>query len=217
MRLRASGDRHEIRQQYLPVVWQKTVAALVDGGKDVVPEVIDFMDSYYLTRDDFDAIKELGVGPMMESDKTKIDTATKAAFTRLYNSQNHPMPFIKASNIGGFSKLGSGGKKEKPDLEEAIDDDDGDMVEGDAKQDDEDDELDLKKDKYVKAPKKKAAAKASTAKGKAKGKGKGKNAADENKEDEENEDGGFKDESDEDVKPKKSGGARGGKKGKGKS
>jgi replication factor C subunit 1 len=39
------------------------------------------MDSYYLTRDDFDYIKELGVGPQSE-DRINIDSQTKAAFTR---------------------------------------------------------------------------------------------------------------------------------------
>ena len=39
------------------------------------------MDSYFLTKDDFDAIMELGVGPM-DMQKVKIDTQTKATFTR---------------------------------------------------------------------------------------------------------------------------------------
>jgi replication factor C subunit 1 len=46
-----------------------------------VGEVIDLMDSYYLTREDFDAIQELGVGPMTE-ENVKIESKTKAAFTR---------------------------------------------------------------------------------------------------------------------------------------
>jgi replication factor C subunit 1 len=39
------------------------------------------MDSYFMTREDFDAIQELGVGPMDE-ELVKIETKTKAAFTR---------------------------------------------------------------------------------------------------------------------------------------
>ena len=49
MRLRSSGDRDEIRQQYMPLVWEKVVRKLMDEGKDSVEEVIDFMDSYFLT------------------------------------------------------------------------------------------------------------------------------------------------------------------------
>lgn len=81
MRLRSSGDVSEIRQQYLPVLWHQIVKRLALEGKECVQEVIDLMDSYYLTREDFDAMLELGVGPQDES-LVKIETQTKAAFTR---------------------------------------------------------------------------------------------------------------------------------------
>lgn len=82
MRLRASGDRHEIRQQYLPALWFEMIQKMQAEGKDAVQEVIDLMDSYFLVREDFDAIMELGVGPM-DMEKVKIDSQTKATFTRL--------------------------------------------------------------------------------------------------------------------------------------
>jgi replication factor C subunit 1 len=81
MRLKSSGDHNEVRQQYLPVLWNQLVKRLENEGTDAVPEVIDLMDSYYLTREDFDAIQELGVGPMTD-EKVSIETKTKAAFTR---------------------------------------------------------------------------------------------------------------------------------------
>ena len=40
------------------------------------------MDSYYLTKDDFDGIMELGVG-YMDQEKLKIDKQAKSTFTRL--------------------------------------------------------------------------------------------------------------------------------------
>lgn len=82
MRLRSSGDRHEVRQQYIPVLWTELVQKLQKEGKEAVPEIIDLMDSYFLTKDDFDAIMELGVGPM-DQEKVKIETQAKATFTRL--------------------------------------------------------------------------------------------------------------------------------------
>jgi replication factor C subunit 1 len=81
MRLRSSGDHNEIRQQYLPILWTQLVDRLQKQGNEAVPEVIDLMDSYFLTREDFDAVQELGVGPMDE-EHVKIETKTKAAFTR---------------------------------------------------------------------------------------------------------------------------------------
>lgn len=191
MRLRASADRHEIRQQYLPVLWYRLIKDLEQNGKEQVETVIDLMDSYFLTKDDWDAIMELGVGPMnMES--IKIDTQSKSAFTRIYNQKSHPLPFMKASNILAPKKS----TKDKPDLEEALDntdDDDDPTVDAAGVDDDDDAPLDLKKDKYVKAPKKKAAAK------KAVPKSKGKAKTNEDSEEDINDD----EEDEEDVKPKK--------------
>lgn len=81
MRLKCSGDHNEIRQQYLPLLWTQLINRLQEEGADSISEVIELMDSYYLTRDDFDAIMELGVGTMNE-EHVKIETKTKAAFTR---------------------------------------------------------------------------------------------------------------------------------------
>lgn len=81
IRLKTSGDHNEVRQQYLPVLWHQIVKRLEVEGKECVPDVIELMDSYYLTREDFDSIKELGVGPMNE-EGLNIDTQTKSAFTR---------------------------------------------------------------------------------------------------------------------------------------
>ena len=165
MRLRASGDRDEIRQQYLPLLWDKMIRRLMDEGKDSVDEVIDFMDSYFLTREDWDAMVELGLGPMDES-KMKLETQTKAAFTRLYNQRSHPLPFMKASSVAVPKKM----PKEKPDIEDAIEEsDEGEVVDEEDPKEEENEELDLKKDKYVSLPKKSGAKKAG-------GAGKGKKA-----------------------------------------
>lgn len=157
----------------------------MDEGKESVDEVIDFMDAYFLTREDWDALLELGLGPMDES-TVKLDTQTKAAFTRVYNQRSHPLPFMKASNVVAPKKM----PKEKPDLEDAIDESDEEEVVEEAPEGDEnEEELDLKKDKYVSLPKKKGA---STAKGK-----KGKQSA-----------GGDDEANDDDEKKPKKGKAR---------
>ncbi|EOO00070.1 putative replication factor c subunit 1 protein [Phaeoacremonium minimum UCRPA7] len=149
MRLKSSGDHNEIRQQYLPVLWYQLIQRLSVEGKDAVEEIIDLMDSYYLTREDFDFIKELGIGPQSE-DVVNFESQTKAAFTRTYNSMSHPVPFMKASNVTATKKVA----KEMPDLEEAIEEEDDNDVLEPAEADD--DETDIKKDKYIKQPKQKA-------------------------------------------------------------
>ncbi|CZR52965.1 related to replication factor C protein [Phialocephala subalpina] len=187
MRLRTSGDRHEIRQQYLPVLWTRMIKRLEVEGKECVDEVIDLMDSYFLTRDDFDYMMELGLGPQ-DQELVKLETQTKATFTRLYNSRSHPLPFMKASNVVAPAKQ----TKEKPDLEEAIEEEDeGDVAEPPSKEEEE--EIDFKKDKYIKQPKaKKPTAAKKAPKKKAK-----------------DEDEDMIDDDDEDEKPKKKGRPKG--------
>ncbi|KAI9832329.1 MAG: hypothetical protein M1826_002015 [Phylliscum demangeonii] len=197
MRLRSSGDRHEIRQQYLPALWYQMIRRLQVQGKEAVEPVIELMDSYFLTRDDFDAIVELGLGPM-DIEKVKIDSQAKATFTRLYNQQSHPLPFMKSSAVAPPKKVA----REKPDLEEAMDEsDDGEEPvpeKGVNDGDDDEADMDLSKDKYVKQPKKKAAArkapakkapanKATANKAPAKRKSKGKKVTKEEEEEEEKE------------------------------
>ena len=150
MRLHSSGDRHEIRQQYFSLLWYRLIKVLQLEGKDAAPDIIDLMDSYYLTKDDWDAVLELGVGEM-DMENNKIDSQSKSAFTRLYNTQSHPLPYIKASQVVAPKKKG----KERPDLEEALDESDSGADTGDDQAVLEDEQpLDLKKDKYVKAPRK---------------------------------------------------------------
>lgn len=164
-------------------------------------DVIELMDSYFLTKDDWDAILELGVGPMA-MDSVKLETQTKATFTRLYNQQSHPLPFMKASNVIAPKKS----SKDKPDLEEALDDsdfEDDPVVDGNGGDEDDDAPLDLKKDKYVKAPKKKAAPRKSAGKNAtSKAKGKGKLGSEEEVDDDDDDNN---EDSDGYVKPKKKG------------
>lgn len=81
MRLRTSGDQSEIRKEYLPVLWTQIIQRLAVEGKSAVEEVIELMDSYYLTREDMDSMMELGLGPQKAPDGF-IDTQTKQHFTR---------------------------------------------------------------------------------------------------------------------------------------
>lgn len=66
---------------------------------------------------------------------------------------SHPVPFMKAANVAAPKKQA----RDAPDLEEAIEEeDDGEVVEP---VEEDDDEIDFKKDKYIKKPKAKKATK----------------------------------------------------------
>lgn len=53
-------------------------------SQDAIPEVIELMDDYYITKEDWDALVELGVGEGYEMEPVlkSIPSATKTAFTR---------------------------------------------------------------------------------------------------------------------------------------
>ncbi|GAA5926210.1 replication factor C subunit 1 [Sporobolomyces koalae] len=173
MRLKVSGDRREIRQSYLPTLFPRLVTPLQDRGAEAIPEVIELMDTYYLSKEDWDAIIELGIGEGFTQDEVlkAIPTATKSAFTRKYNASDHPIPFYKSD--GGKAKakkLGSGG--EVPDNEDAfIDEDDLAEEEAEDEIDSDDSATSMSKDKLIKSktkPAKKTATAASKAKAKPK-------------------------------------------------
>lgn len=96
-----------------------------------------------------------------------------------YNQQSHPLPFIKASQIVAPKRAPA---KERPDLEEALEESEEEAIDAAEAKEDDEGELDLSKDKYVKAPKKKKAAAAAK-----KAAGKKKKAGDEEEDEEEDE------------------------------
>lgn len=120
-----------------------------------VEDVIERMDKYYLSKEDWDSIVELGVDTHRDDTVLKkIPGPVKSAFTRKYNSSEHPIAYHKGDNLGKVPKrLGTVG--EKPDLEDAFDMDDDVAV-----SDDEDSKKgkgsgsDVENDKFIKAAKK---------------------------------------------------------------
>ncbi|TRM68134.1 replication factor RFC1 C terminal domain-containing protein [Schizophyllum amplum] len=159
MRLKVSGDKSEIRQSYIPSLFPHIVLPLINEGGGAVEEVIERMDEYYLSREDWDTIVELGVGPNKDEDVLKkISTATKSSFTRKYNAGEHPIPFHKATDLGKTAKKLPGGPA--PDIEDAFEDE-PDVVSDDDEKDESD--QDISKDKLIAASKKKKKAAATKA------------------------------------------------------
>ena len=138
MRLKVSGDKSEMRLSYLPAMFPLIVKPLMEQGsvrssllffrnqlmgndaQSAIEDVIKDMDDYYISREDWDTIVELGLGEQKdEVVLKKIATATKTALTKKYNSRDHPIPFHKAQDLGKVPKKLPGGPA--PDLEEAFD------------------------------------------------------------------------------------------------
>ncbi|KAF8493303.1 replication factor RFC1 C terminal domain-containing protein [Hysterangium stoloniferum] len=120
IRLRVSGDKSEIRTSYIPAMNLPLVQPLTDNGSSAVDEVIECMDEYYLSKEDWDTIVELGVGESKDDKILKnISAATRTAFTKKYNTMDHPIAFHKSADLGKVPKKLAGGPM--PDLEEAFD------------------------------------------------------------------------------------------------
>jgi replication factor C subunit 1 len=110
MRLHISGDKNAVRSSYLPALIPRLTKPLITAGAAGVDPVIQLMDSYYITREDWDSILELGLGDLSGDKLLKqIPTAAKSAFTRVYNKSVHHTPFaIESASkaaVGGKSKL----------------------------------------------------------------------------------------------------------------
>lgn len=154
MRLKVSGDKHEIRQSYIPALFPHIVKPLMDVGASAVDEVIERMDEYYLNKESWDTIVELGVDTHKDVDVLKkITTATKSNFTKKYNAMEHPIPFHKAQDLGKVPKKLAGGPA--PDIEEAYEADDIADEASDEESKNKDDSDDISKDSLIKAPKRK--------------------------------------------------------------
>ncbi|WWC85920.1 uncharacterized protein L201_000790 [Kwoniella dendrophila CBS 6074] len=169
MRLKVSGGRSEIREQYMPLLASKVVLPLVQRGSDALDETIEYMDEYYLGKDDWDALVELGVDTMAEALITKkIPTATKSAFTRQYNKTDHPIAFHKGDMFAA-SKKKIADMGPAPDNEDVFEEDEAvpDEVSDKGEADDDDEANDVTKDKLIKAVKPKGT---TAAKGKTKAK-----------------------------------------------
>lgn len=152
-RLRTSTDKMQLRLDYLAALERKLTTPLVKQGEEGIPEVIDVLDHYYLTKEDWDSIVDFGVGPMKGDIILKgIPTKVKTAFTRKYNLAAHPVAIYKTGN-----SLAGGGRKQAVDYEDVIEDD---TAKDEAEEEEPDnDTIDAKKDKLIKEVKPKAKAK----------------------------------------------------------
>ncbi|KAK0205975.1 purine nucleotide binding protein [Desarmillaria ectypa] len=123
MRLKVSGDKSEIRQSYIPAFFPHIVKPLADEGSSAIDDIIDRMDEYYLSKEDWDTIVELGVDQNKdEIILKKISPAVKSSFTRKYNGREHPIPFHKGQDVGKLPKKLAASPA--PDLEDAFELDD---------------------------------------------------------------------------------------------
>ncbi|KIM79000.1 hypothetical protein PILCRDRAFT_10660 [Piloderma croceum F 1598] len=154
MRLKVSGNKSVIRQSYLPALFPHIVRPLMDVGASAVEDVIERMDEYYLSREDWDTVVELGVDQNKDVlVLKKISAATKTTLMKKYNMSDHPIPFHKAQDLGKAPKKLGGGPA--PDVEDAYDfvDDAPEPVSDDDSKNKSPDDISIDNDKLIKTKK----------------------------------------------------------------
>ncbi|KAI8051258.1 replication factor RFC1 C terminal domain-containing protein [Syncephalis plumigaleata] len=113
MRLRVACDKNEIRTSYVPILSRELTNPLITEGVDGIQSVIDLLDHYYLSREDWDALVGLRLGRDNGEHLMK-------QIPLIYNKSNHPTVVIaKALSKRDFSA--NADSNMQPDLEEAID------------------------------------------------------------------------------------------------
>ncbi|RKP25306.1 replication factor RFC1 C terminal domain-containing protein, partial [Syncephalis pseudoplumigaleata] len=130
MRLRVACGKDEIRAAYVPLLSHALTRPLLTEGTDGVPAVIDMLDYYYLSREDWDVLVQLRMGRESGEQLMKqIPSNVKSAFTRQYNKGHHPT-VVMAKALSKRDMGTDTGATMQPDLEEAIGLDDEAVPEG---------------------------------------------------------------------------------------
>lgn len=142
-RLRTSAGKSELRLDYVPAMNNALTRPLIDDGEAGIALVVDTMDHYYLTKEDWDSILGMSVGSYANV-ALKISAKVKLAMTRKYNSMQHPVAIFKTGNSVGSSA----GVKRSVDYEDVVEDDTAKDEDVDADADN--DTIDAKKDKLIK-------------------------------------------------------------------
>ena len=135
-----SASKHEVRSSYIPALRQRMLAPLKARGPEGAQDVLDALDEYNLSKDDFDALMEfeLLVGGNAKAEISSVTTQAKSALTRLYNKR-HTDTITRSKRPKGagadkvvrFNEDGEeedGGGDDGDDDDEQGDDDDDDFA-----------------------------------------------------------------------------------------
>eukprot|EP01117_Protostelium_nocturnum_P000965 TRINITY_DN11296_c0_g1_i1.p1 TRINITY_DN11296_c0_g1~~TRINITY_DN11296_c0_g1_i1.p1 ORF type:complete len:809 (-),score=298.28 TRINITY_DN11296_c0_g1_i1:150-2576(-) len=89
IQLEASCDPVEARLHYMPLLRRKITDPLIREGTAGIAQVLETMDTYGLSREDWESLIELSQLQSNADPLKDIPSATKSAFTRQYNARHH--------------------------------------------------------------------------------------------------------------------------------
>ena len=158
---KVSADASELRMAYLPLMREQFQQLLFHRGGAMVAEAIALMDEYGLDRDDiFENFDEFLFNSKDLKNKKfgELDSKSKAAFTRAYNSMAHSSQALVAEQGAEKTRRKTtggreGGEMGGPELD-VVDDD----IAAAEEEEEEEEDLETLKKKFLKKGKGKAKA-----------------------------------------------------------
>ncbi|KRZ26961.1 Replication factor C subunit 1 [Trichinella pseudospiralis] len=103
MTLHISATSDDLNVDYLPRLRSAVVKLLVDND---AKGAVEQCQAYDLTREDVEAMMELGIWPNRPDPMSSVASKSKAAFTRAFNSSNHLLPYSNdAATVGKRKKM----------------------------------------------------------------------------------------------------------------
>ncbi|XP_022092745.1 replication factor C subunit 1-like isoform X2 [Acanthaster planci] len=93
MRLSSSGSMNDITFDYVPRLRDFLTQPLLTQESDGVSEVVELLNSYDLTREDFDTVLEVSQFEGKKNPMAGVPSKVKAAFTRAFNKEGHMVPY----------------------------------------------------------------------------------------------------------------------------
>ncbi|XP_038051996.1 replication factor C subunit 1-like isoform X1 [Patiria miniata] len=104
MRLSSSGSINDINLDYVPRLRDFLTRPLLTQETEGVSEVVELLNSYDLTREDFDTVLEVSQFEGRKKPMAGVPPKVKGAFTRAFNKEGHMVPYA----YGDISKKGKG-------------------------------------------------------------------------------------------------------------
>ncbi|XP_057310081.1 replication factor C subunit 1-like [Hydractinia symbiolongicarpus] len=140
MALSCNCMKTDINMDYISTLKNRLKQPLLEKDADAnaaAKEVIDLMDQYNLTREDWDSVMEIGKWGKESDDTAKIPTKVKSAFTRLYNKDVHKTPYAvhqaaKKTKIASTDGVLLGEDDDQADVDDEEDNGDDDDISKDA-------------------------------------------------------------------------------------
>ena len=122
------ADSASLRGEYVPLFKSLITQPLKTSGKEGIPLVMERMDAYSLTRQDWDSVQDLskfkGSGSVFADPASGIATVVKSAFTRECNAGTRTVHSgILVQEFKKGKKRGKGGAGAAADEDHDVDDD----------------------------------------------------------------------------------------------